>query len=121
MPQHPGRVAFAGMSNRMISNTARSQKSIADQTTMSMEFQLRSFSIGVDNDGATHHYYRPADAVVVYDGRDVECVEYLRGRQISEWTDYIDECRGWARRGQFATAGIRADSRRKEAERQEGR
>jgi hypothetical protein len=66
----------------------------------------RSFTIGTDAEGRSHHYYRPADAVVVYHGRDLERVEFLNGRDVREWVAFVETRRGWESKGQLAAIGI---------------
>lgn len=76
----------------------------------------RSFTIGTDAEGSTHHYWQGADAVVVYDETGVDHVEHLDGRPLAEWDAYVADTRGWASRGQFAQLGITYDHERKERE-----
>jgi len=76
----------------------------------------RSFTLGVDADGYTHHYYRPADTVVVFDDQGVDHYRHLEGRPLTEWRAYIDEERGWKRMGPYAKLGIELDRERKEAD-----
>jgi hypothetical protein len=73
----------------------------------------RSFTIGTDTDGYDHHYYRPADCVVVYDGRELDHVEHLDGRVLIDWVNYVGDRRGWQSKGQFSAAGVRRDAERK--------
>lgn len=76
----------------------------------------RSFTLGVDGDGFDHHYYQPADSVVVYDGRELDRVVYLDGRPLEEYVQFVAASeRGWARLGQFASLGISVDAARKGA------
>jgi len=73
----------------------------------------RSFTIGTDAEGKDHHYYRPADTVVVYDADGVHHRQRLDGRPITEWVEFVDDERGWLSMGEFAAVGLREDRRRK--------
>ena len=75
---------------------------------------IDSATLGTDAEGYDHHYYRPADAVVVYDGHDVDHVEYLDGRVLDDWVSYVSRERGWTATGQLADLLVEADRRRKE-------
>jgi hypothetical protein len=75
--------------------------------------QINSAEVGVDREGLHHHYWRGADAIVVYDDSGVDRVEYLDGRRIEEWVKFVDQERGWAHPGQLASALIEADKWRK--------
>jgi hypothetical protein len=76
--------------------------------------QINSAQIGVDDDGLHHHYWRGADAIVVYDESGVDRVEYLDGRLIEEWVKFVHQERGWKFPKQCANALIKADKWRKE-------
>lgn len=73
----------------------------------------RSFTVGIDEKGYDHHYYAPADVVVVYDEDGVDYWEHLDGAVLAKWVSYVDDRRGWLSFGQFADLGIEADRRRK--------
>jgi hypothetical protein len=91
--------------------------SLADRLAADL---TRSFTVGTDGDGMTHHYYRPADTVVVYDpdgDTGVDHHHYLDGTPLDEWVRYVATQRGWQTTGHHAAHGIREDSRRKEANR----
>jgi hypothetical protein len=75
----------------------------------------RSFTLGVDATGSTHHYYRPADAVIVFDGRTLDHYQPLDGRPLREWRQFVAEERGWDSTGQLARVGLQVDTERKEA------
>ncbi|WP_089826601.1 hypothetical protein [Halogranum amylolyticum] len=75
----------------------------------------RSFTLGVDATGSTHHYYRPADAVVVFNGRELDHFQPLDGRPLAEWQEFVAQERGWASLGQLARVGLQVDTERKEA------
>ena len=77
----------------------------------------RSFTLGVDTEGCTHHYFRRVDAVVVFDGRTLDHYQTLDGRPLSEWKAFVSQKRGWASMGQLAPIGLRVDSERKETPR----
>lgn len=102
----------------MVSETYSQIQQHRPRSTDGLAIQLRdemqSFTVGTDTEGYDHHYWRPADAVVVYDETGVDHVEYLYGRLLAEWVVYVDEKRGWETPGQMANAGIAADKRRKE-------
>ncbi|RLM94380.1 hypothetical protein [Haloarcula sp. Atlit-7R] len=76
--------------------------------------QINSAQIGVDDDGFLHHYWRKADAIVVYDESGVVRVEYLDGTLIEKWIKFVGQERGWESPGQCANALIKADKWRKE-------
>ena len=59
----------------------------------------RSFTLGVDGEGRTHHYYRPADTVVTYSDGGVEHLQRLAGRSLGEWTGFVAADCGWRSRG----------------------
>ncbi|MDS0295353.1 hypothetical protein [Halogeometricum luteum] len=73
-----------------------------------------SFTLGTDAEGYSHHYYRPADAVVVYDGRDLEHYQSLAGRSLQEWYEFVEVKRGWASEGPLAALGLRMNAERTE-------
>lgn len=56
---------------------------------------LEGWTLGVDGEHQTHAYYKPANAVVVHRGRELEHVEYLGDRTREEWIAFIDQTRGW--------------------------
>ena len=74
----------------------------------------RSFTLGVDATGSTHHYYRPADAVVVFNGRTLDHYQPLDGRPLRDWREFVAQDRGWASTGQLAQLGLQVDAERKE-------
>lgn len=73
-----------------------------------------SFTVGTDEDGYTHHYYAPADTVVVYDDTGVDTYQHLDGDTLETWVEFIEQERGWRSMGQFAALGIDRDAERKE-------
>ncbi|POG55534.1 hypothetical protein [Haloferax marisrubri] len=85
--------------------------SLAEQLTNAL---ARSFTLGIDAEGFTHHYFRPADAVVVFDGRTLDHYQPLDGRPLREWKAFVSQKRGWASMGQLAHLGLRVDTERKE-------
>jgi hypothetical protein len=86
----------------------------ADELVGSIADQLaRSFTIGTDEEGCQHHYYRPADTVVVYDDDGVQHREYLDGGLVGEWYEYVDDKRGWMVPGPHRKNGIKVDAARK--------
>lgn len=74
----------------------------------------KSFILGTDMDGYEHHYWRPADTVVVFDETGVHHREYLDGRVLEDWLHFVDERRGWALLGPHAQTGIAYDTQRKQ-------
>ncbi|WEL30208.1 hypothetical protein [Haloferax volcanii] len=89
------------------------------ERTVSLAEQLidalaRSFTLGIDTEGFTHHYFRPADAVVVFDGRTLDHYQSLDGRPLREWNAFVSQKRGWDSMGQLAPIGLQVDSERKE-------
>ena len=76
----------------------------------------RSFTLGVDSEGRTHHYYRPADTVVVFTEAGVEHCQYLGNDSLGKWMGFVaQDCR-WRRRGRLAGLADHID-----AERERGR
>ncbi|WP_226908666.1 hypothetical protein [Haloferax massiliensis] len=88
--------------------------SLADQL---IDALARSFTLGVDAEGFTHHYFRPADAVVVFDGRTLDHYQSLDGRPLREWKAFVSQKRGWDSMGQLASIGLQVDTERKETPR----
>jgi len=91
---------------------------LQDSGTDSLGEQLsdqlaRSFTLGTDADGYDHHYYRPADAVVVFDGRELDRVEYLDGATLKKWVRFVAQGRGWDCKGPHADHGVAVDLERK--------
>lgn len=88
----------------------------ADELVGSLADQIgRSFTIGTDDEWCDHHYYRPADTVVVYDPQtqEIDHREYLDGATVESWYRYVQDERGWIKLGQLAGAGMKADKARK--------
>lgn len=79
----------------MQTNAATAEKATDTLGPSLVDGLARSFTIGTDADGNDHHYYRAADAVVVYDGRTLDHVEYLDGHDVGAWVDYVADRRGW--------------------------
>ncbi|WP_224338122.1 hypothetical protein [Haloprofundus halobius] len=75
----------------------------------------RSFALGVDEEGYTHHYYQPADAVV-HNGRELDHYQPLNGRPLTHWQKYVAQKRGWESMGQLAHVGLRVDAQQKETQ-----
>jgi hypothetical protein len=89
----------------------------ADELAGTLADQLaRSFTIGTDDEGFDHHYYRPADTVVVFDEDGVDHRQHLDGATVEEWVDHVDDKRGWMIPGPHASNGIRVDKQRKTGE-----
>jgi len=94
--------------------TGHQDSGTADSQIDSMADRIaRSFTVGTDEDGYDHHYYRPADAVVVFDGRELDHVEHLDGRLLKEWIAFVDGRRGWLTPGPHAQLGVARDHERK--------
>lgn len=70
--------------------------------------------IGTDVEGYTHRWHAAQDVVVVYDGRDVDTVHYLRGRPLDDWVRNVRDLRGWDEPGPEGDRLIDADLRLKE-------
>ncbi|MDS0300227.1 hypothetical protein NDI76_15880 [Halogeometricum sp. S1BR25-6] len=90
-------------------------KADAQEPTVSIAGYLadamaRSFTLGMDADGYSHHYYRPADAVVVYDGRELDHYQPLAGRSLDEWREFVELKRGWVSMGPLAALGLRMNA-----------
>lgn len=92
--------------NRIASSRREVTQDVVDQIT-------RSFTLGVDGAGCTHHYYRPSDVVVVFDGRRLDHVEHLDGRRLAAWERYVAHERGWRSHGPHSELGVSEDDRRK--------
>lgn len=79
---------------------------------------LQSFRIGTDADGGTHYYHRNWHAVVVISaGRELEHVQRLGDRPLTDWYDFVRESRGWYSFGPFADIGLEAAEQRREGQR----
>jgi hypothetical protein len=77
---------------------------------------LQRFRIGTDADGAKHYYHRNWHAVVVIGaGRELEHIQRLDDRPLTDWYDFVDQRRGWYSFGPFADIGLEAAAQ--EAER----
>lgn len=74
----------------------------------------RSFTIGTDEEGYRHHYYAPADTVVVWDADGVDHRERLDGDLLETWVAFVHARRGWATKGPHARNGIAHDRQRKQ-------
>ena len=85
--------------------------SLADDVTRAL---ARSFTLGVDSEGRTHHYYRPADTVVVFTESSVEYRQYLGGRSLGEWTGFVAADCGWRHRGRLAGLADHVDAEREQ-------
>ncbi|SEP25264.1 hypothetical protein SAMN04487948_12714 [Halogranum amylolyticum] len=95
-------------------------KAVPQERTASLASHLttalaHSFTLGVDATGSTHHYYRPADAVVIFDGRTLDHYQPLDGRPLRDWREFVAQERGWDSTGQLAQLGLQVDAERKEA------
>ena len=95
-------------------NGQKSSGTVADLAERLSDRLTRSFTIGWDSKEYRHHYYRPADCVVVYDGRELDRVEWLDGRPLDDWIAFVESDRGWSAKGPHARRGIAADRQRKE-------
>ncbi|SEP28775.1 hypothetical protein SAMN04487948_13417 [Halogranum amylolyticum] len=91
--------------------TQERTESLADHLTSAL---TNSFTVGTDCTGSTHHYYRPADTVVVFDGRELDHHQPLNGRTLEEWRVFVAQERGWTSCGPLAQLGLRMDAKRKE-------
>lgn len=59
------------------------------------EQAFEGWTIGVDAEGYDHAYYKPAHAVVVYNGEDLDTYQYLGDRPMSDWFAHVEQARGW--------------------------
>lgn len=91
------------------------QESLVDDLA---ERMAQSFTLGYDAEDWTHHYYAPADSVVIYDDRELDRVQYLDGRPLWKYVEWIEEKRGWRGLGSHARNGIVKDAERKESDEQ---
>ena len=81
---------------------------LADDVTRAL---ARSFTLGVDSEGRTHHYYRPADSVVVFtEEHGIEHRQHLGDDSLGRWIGFVAQDCGWQRRGRLA--GRRRQRRR---------
>lgn len=55
--------------------------------------------LGTDQTGAVHYYDDRADRILVAREGDIEHVEPLDGRPVSDWMAYVGDRRGWRLRG----------------------
>jgi hypothetical protein len=85
--------------------------SLADHLTSAL---TNSFTLGTDCTGSTHHYYRPADTIIVFDGRELDHYQLLNGRPLKEWRTFVAHERGWVSFGPLAQLGLQMDAKRKE-------
>ena len=79
--------------------TAAEGETLGDDVTRALS---RSFTLGVDGEGRTHHYYRPADTVVAYSDAGVEHRQRLAGRSLGEWVGFVAQDCSWRERGRLA-------------------
>ena len=120
MPSQNGRVLGTPEPGFLIgvSKPMSKSESVGHESTGTIFGQLttalaRSFTIGIDATGRRHHYYAPADVVVVFDEDGVDEWQYLDGRTIRQWYSYVAQSRGWESRGPHAALGERVDAQRK--------
>ncbi|MFT4921733.1 MAG: hypothetical protein ACI8XM_000939 [Haloarculaceae archaeon] len=67
-----------------------------DAIETTADFPSDALQLGVDGDGATHHYSRIAAEVTVTTNGDVERRVDIEGRTLASWIAYVDGQRGWA-------------------------
>ncbi|WP_117595428.1 hypothetical protein [Haloprofundus halophilus] len=63
-----------------------------------------------------YHYYQPADAIIVYNERDLNHYQPLNGRPLTHWHQYVAKKRGWKSMDQLAHAGLQIDAQQKETQ-----
>lgn len=101
----------------MSTTKADAQEPIVSIAGYLADAMARSFTLGTDEEGYSHHYYRPADAIVVYDGRGLDHYQPLAGRSLEEWRAFVELKRGWAAMGPLAALGLRMNAERVESHR----
>jgi len=81
-----------------------------------IDSMARSFTIGTDAEGYDHHYYRGADAVVVYKPhtRELDSLQALDGGMLSTYEEFVEKRRGWAQKGPQASWCIEEEDKRRE-------
>lgn len=82
---------------------------LADDITRAL---ARSFTLGTDSKGRTHHYHRPADTVTVYTSDGVEYRQHLGDDSLGKWIGFVAQDCGWARRGRLAGLADLVDDER---------
>ena len=78
-----------------MTQSARPAQKPAGASDVSIDLPSDALRLGVDSEGATHHYSRIAGtvAVVEMDG-DVHRID-LEERPLETWIDYVADERGW--------------------------
>ena len=114
---HPGRCKHrhAVEAEKAVMAAAASDVRMADGDTFADEMVdalAGSFTLGVDSKGRTHHYYRPADSVVVFTEAGVEYRQYLGNDSLGKWIGFVASDCGWRRRGRLAGLADHVDAER---------
>lgn len=80
----------------MSTNTTSGQESTATRPRHAPTLTEHSQLLGIDGEGAMHHYHGPANAVVVYHADDgVERYQSLGAKTLAEWYLHVNDRRGW--------------------------
>ena len=90
-------------------------ESIATRLT---EIFSRSLTVGVDAEDDRHHYYRPANTVVVFDESGTKHRQYLGEHMLAEWRQFVEQKRGWQPIGQLTPHGEAIHQRSKQVKRE---
>ena len=89
-------------------------ESVATSLTESLS---RSLTVGVDAESDRHHYYRPANTVIVFDKSGIKHRQYLGEHTLAEWRQFVEQKRGWESIGQPTQIGEAIDQRSKQVKR----
>ena len=114
---YPGKCKHreAAEENHEVLAAAASDVRMADSDTFvddMVDALARSFTLGVDSKRRTHHYYRPADSVVVFTEAGVEHRQYLGNDSLGGWIGFVASDCGWRCRGQLTGLADHVDAER---------
>ena len=68
---------------------------MTEYDTLRLETVVQKPVVGIDDDGATHHFDAVRQTVYVVRGAEIERIQRLDGRSLSSWVDYVGTERGW--------------------------
>lgn len=68
---------------------------MTDYETPRLERVAQKPIVGIDGDGATHHFDAVRRTVYVVTADDIQRTEPLGARPLSAWVAYVAEQRGW--------------------------
>ena len=78
----------------MTQSTRPAQKP-AGASDVSIDLPSDTIQLGVDSEGATHHYSRIAGVVAVVETDGSVHKTELKGRPLETWIDFVADERGW--------------------------